>query len=199
MNVTGKTIPTTMAKISCGTLAAACLSIFLLSDSVADSGIRTAADASGPAQVEFLPPSGSGHTVILISGARGPDAYQPYAERIAAAGYYAVMLDGRDILSPDKQGGTRLEQAVTRARQSPHALPGKVGVIGFSQGGGGALAYATRRAFTVAVVVAYFPETAFIKPGGMNDFVGSFKVPVLAFAGEKTIFTIAVFFRPFRT
>ncbi|MGA2127551.1 MAG: dienelactone hydrolase family protein [Xanthobacteraceae bacterium] len=145
-----------------------------------------ASDADRPPEIALPPRSGQGRVVILISGSDGPEAYRAYAEKIAGLGYYAVVLDGRNIMSSDMQGAGRLQEAIERAQSSPHALPGKIGVIGFSLGGGGALAYAERLPDTVSTVISYYPLTAFIaKVTDMKTFVGKFRVPLLVFAGGQ--------------
>jgi dienelactone hydrolase len=158
----------------------------LVGSAAGAAGIRTQADADGPAQIAFPTPSKPGRVVVLISGKSGLDPYADYAEKISKLGYYAVLLDGNDIMSPDKQGGERLRKAIARAQGSANAVPGKVAVIGFSLGGGAALTYAARMPGYVSAVVVYYPETAFIsRVSDVKSFVGNFKVPVLAFAGGK--------------
>jgi dienelactone hydrolase len=150
-------------------------------------GVDNAGEAeSGPAEIDLPPPSGKGRVVMIISGTDGTSPYQEYAEKIAKLGYYAVLLNGKEIMSEDRQGGERLQNAIAKAQSSPSALPGKIAVIGFSLGGGGALAYAERQADTVSTVISYYPFTAFIaKVTDMKTFVGNFQVPLLIFAGGK--------------
>ncbi len=138
------------------------LALSVLAMPVGAAPIKTPADANGPAQAEIPPPSGKGRVVIVVSGALGPDYNEDYAERVAKLGYDTILLKGDDILSPDKQGGARLQQAIARAQGSSNALPGKVAVIGISKGGGGALTYATKLPDVVSVVVVYYPATAFL-------------------------------------
>jgi dienelactone hydrolase len=141
------------------------------------------------AEIDVPPPSGRGRVVLILSGVDGTNPYRDYAERIARLGYYAVIIDGREILSTDRQGGDRLQQTIAKAQGSSNAQPGKIAVIGFSVGGGGALAYAEQQPGTVAAVVVYYPDTAFIAAtGALDAFVGKFQVPVLMFAGAKDIF-----------
>jgi dienelactone hydrolase len=64
----------------------------------------------------------------------------------------------------------------------PHALPGKVGLVGFSLGGGQVLFYGSQMSDLVAVVVAWYPLTRFIDD--VSGFVGRLRVPVLMLAGE---------------
>ena len=69
------------------------------------------------------------------------------------------------------------------------SLPGKVGVVGFSQGGGELLQNATQWPDLVAVVVLWYPVTS-SSGTGISDvatFVREIKVPVLMFAGESDL------------
>lgn len=53
---------------------------------------------------------------------------------------------------------------IGQARKMPHALPGKVGLVGFSLGGGMALGYGpTVLSEQVAVVAAWYPMTSEFK------------------------------------
>jgi carboxymethylenebutenolidase len=140
-------------------------------------------------EIDLPPPSGSGRVVMILSGIDGTAPYKPYAEKVAKLGYDVVVIDGRQILSEDKQGGERLSKAIVAAQASPHAKPGKVAVIGFSLGGGGALTYAERQPDSVAAVIAYYPATSFIaKVSDMKSFVDKFQTPLLVFAGGKDKF-----------
>jgi dienelactone hydrolase len=145
--------------------------------------ISTAASPEGPAQTAYAPANQPGPIVIVISGNLGPALEQDYASEIARLGYYAVVLDGRDILTPGQDGAVNLRKAIDRAQRSPHAVPGKTAVIGFSRGGGGALVHASEMRELVSVVVAYYPTTSSAKNPG--SFVKRFQVPVLVLAGER--------------
>lgn len=137
-------------------------------------------------ETDLTPPSGRGRVVIILSGSDGPDGLKDYAAKIAALGYYTVLLDGKAILAVDRQGGTRLHDVIAKAQSSPNALPGKAAVIGFALGGGGALAYAEPDPASFAAVIIYYPATSFVdKFGGMKAVVTKFKVPLLAFAAAK--------------
>jgi len=156
---------------------------------MAAAGAHEAATAALASETDVAPPSGKGRVVVVLSGIDGPGPVQDYANKVAQLGYFTVLLDGNAILSEDRQGGTRLAQVIAKVQASPNALPGKVAVIGFAVGGGGALAYAEAQPNTVASVIAYDPVTAFIaKVGGMKAFVGNFKVPLLAFAAAQDKF-----------
>ncbi len=140
---------------------------------------------NSPAEICIPAPSGKGYVVIVISGEEGTIPYVDYAASIAKLGYYTVILDGKDILAGE-QGNGRLQRAIAKAQSSPDALPGKVAVIGFSMGGGGALSYAERQPDTISTVVAYYPATNFIaRLTDMQTYVGKFQVPALVLAGGK--------------
>jgi dienelactone hydrolase len=146
-------------------------------------------DENAFAEIDVAPPSGQGRLVLILSGIDGTDPYREYADKIANLGYYAVVIDGRDILSADQKGGDRLQKAITKALGSPKAVAGKIAVIGFSAGGGGALSYAERQPNAVSTVIAYYPATSFIaKVTNMKTFVGQFQVPLLVFAAGKDDF-----------
>jgi dienelactone hydrolase len=152
-------------------------------------GANKEGDENTSAEIEIAPPSEKGRVVLILSGIDGTAPYKEYAERIAKLGYYAVVIDGRDILSADQKGGDRLQKAITKALDSSNAIPGKIGVIGFSAGGGGALAYAERQPDAVSTIIAYYPATSFIaKVTDMKTFVGKFQVPLLVFAAGKDEF-----------
>jgi dienelactone hydrolase len=145
--------------------------------------VTTPAGLDGPTQTAYAPEQGAAPVVIVISGSTGPDTYQDYAADVADLGYYAVLLTGREMLNPGVDGVANLRAAIVRAQHSPHALPGKVAVIGFSLGGGAALANAAGMSELVSMVVAYYPFTSF--KAGPASLVRNFKVPVLLLAAER--------------
>ena len=148
----------------------------------AAEGLPTEAGADGPAQTAYAPQKLPAPVVIVISGQSGPTSYQSYAAALADLGYYTVLLAGRDILNPGKDGPVNLRKAIARAQQAPQALPGKVAVVGFSLGGGGALVHAVGWPDQVSMVVAYYPFTSFKAPP--TTLVKNFRVPVLMLAAE---------------
>jgi len=139
-----------------------------------------AAITAAQAQTEFTPPGGKGRAIVAVSGAMGAKAYEPAARKLASFGYDVFLLDGNTLVG-DK--GVGLKAAIDKAQQSPNALPGKVGAVGFSLGGGQVLGYAPRWSDQVAVVVVMYPLTSVFKD--IQATVGRIKVPVLMFAGEK--------------
>jgi dienelactone hydrolase len=136
-----------------------------------------------PWQQEFYPANGKGRVVVVVTGHTGPPNYAYYAKDIAAQGYYAVLVNGNDFWRKDLggRGQDLLRGVVARAQHSPHAIPGKAAVIGFSQGGGATLTWATRMSESVSAVVTYYPETKSIH--NPAAFVSKMNVPTLMFAG----------------
>jgi dienelactone hydrolase len=139
--------------------------------------------AAGFAQEEFAPPQGKGRVVVIPSGKSGPEHYKTVAKDIAALGYDAVLYDSNAMRNSN---GEALKTAIQQAQGMPHALPGKVAVVGFSAGGGLAIYYATQWPDLVAGVIAWYPATTFIKD--VPGWAGRLKVPVLMFAGESDKF-----------
>lgn len=132
------------------------------------------------AQEEIPPPAGKGRVVVVVSGQSGPTHYRDVATRIAALGYDAVLFDGNPM---EGTRGQALRAAIAQARQMPHALPGKVGLVGFSLGGAIVLGFGSGWSDQVAVVVAWYPATSPFKdlPGWARHLT----VPVVMFAGES--------------
>ena len=140
------------------------------------------AQDAGPQQQEFVPKSGNGRVVVIISGQTGMPGYAMTAQQIADAGFDVVLVDGNDFWIKDtSRAWSMVKGVITRAQAGPHALPGKVGVVGYSLGGASALTYAARMPELVATVVVAYPLTSFIKDP--PDFVAKIKVPVQMFAG----------------
>src|SRR6267142_1526169 len=117
-------------------------------------GIFSDRGPDGPAQTAYAPAKGPGPVVIVLSGASGQNSYHAYAGELSRLGYYSVLLDGNDILTRQQDGAANLKKAIDRAQRSPHALPGKAAVVGFSRGGGGALAHGANMPEEVSMVVA---------------------------------------------
>jgi dienelactone hydrolase len=144
---------------------------------------RAYAEDSLPSQKEYEPPNGKGRVVVVVSGHSGPDNYAYYAKDLAEKGYYAVLVDGNDFWVKRAGSEALLKGVITRAKQSPHALPGKVAVIGFSRGGASSLTYAARMQELVSAVVVSYPVTRHITDA--DAFVSQIKVPTLMFAGGR--------------
>jgi len=147
------------------------------------------ADLAG-AEEEFPPPQGKGHVVLVDSGHDGPAAYRFVAAAIAHLGYDAVLFNANTLApnmlaTSDATPGAALRAAIRKAQQMPHALPGKVGLVGFSQGGGQVLLFGSGMPDLAAVVIAWYPVTRPLSDAGyLARFVATMKVPVLMFAGD---------------
>ena len=142
---------------------------------------RAYADAPLPSQKEYEPVKGKGRVVVVVSGQTGPGNYAYIAKDFAEQGYYAVLVDGNDYWIKGGGGEALLKGVITRSQKSPHALPGKVAVVGFSLGGASSLTYATRMPDLVSAVVVYYPATYYIT--NPDNYVAKIKVPTLMFAG----------------
>lgn len=137
------------------------------------------------AQEEIPPPSGGkARLVVVLSGATGSGNYRTISSRIAALGYDVVLFDSNAIIK-GRQGRSLSEAtaaAIEQARKMPHALPGKVALVGFSQGGGMALGYGpTALTDQVAVVAAWYPQTSEFKD--VPGWAARVRAPVVMFAG----------------
>jgi len=131
------------------------------------------------AQKEIAPPSGKGHVVVFVSGIGGPNHDKALSEAIAALGYDVYVCDGRDMMETP---GPTLRSAIENAQQLPHALPGKVALVGVSLGGGFSLALGSSWPDLVAVDIVWYPATGFLSRS--HGFARQISVPVLMFAGE---------------
>jgi dienelactone hydrolase len=110
-----------------------------------------------PTQTVYLPKQ-PGPVVMVISGSSSSlyGHYHDVTKALADRGYYSVLLYGNEILR--REGGREaLESALGRARHAAEAVPGKAAVVGYSMGGGAALAFATRMPDSVSVVIAWYP------------------------------------------
>lgn len=146
------------------------------------SGLYTAASQEGPSQTAYIPPAGKGPGVVVLSGATGPRLYDPFSTALAKEGYYVVLLDGNEVRR-NTAGEEHLRKAIKRAQDAPHAISGKVAVVGFSLGGAMALWRAADMPESVSVVVLYYPSTSFVSDA--RDLARRFRVPILMLAGER--------------
>src|SRR3569833_2552088 len=103
---------------------------------------------------EFAPPTGKGRVVIMLSGQSGVESYRQIAGIVAASGYDVILLDTKSMMGTH---GQALRDTIATALQGEHALPGKVGFIGFSLGGGLAIEYGPGAGGRVAGVAAGGP------------------------------------------
>ena len=111
------------------------------------------------AQQEFQPPQGKGRVVVLASGAGGPAHCTTIARQIAELGYDVVLFDGNLMLGTHGDG---VKTVILDAQKMPHALAGKVALVGFSTGAGMSLYYGTQWDDLVAGAVLWYPANNFI-------------------------------------
>jgi len=137
----------------------------------------------GPPQEVFLPKAEKGPVVVVISGQSGTPRYRSYASQVAGLGYYAVLIDGNDILTRRQDGAGNLRKVVAKAQASPNGDPGKAMVIGFSLGGGGILAHAAAMPDLFTAAVAYYPSTSWSR--NLAGVIGRLQLPLLVLAGER--------------
>ena len=131
----------------------------------------------------FKPGAGKGPAVILLSGHR-PSTYRWYAMDVAKLGYTVMLVAGKDVSIHERDSADNLRKTIEEAQADSRVLRGKVIVIGFSLGGGGALAHAALLKDDVAGVVAYYPNIT--NPGFDAREAGTrVAVPTLILAGEK--------------
>ncbi len=135
------------------------------------------------AQQEFPPPQGKGRVVVLASGVSGPAHYTTVAREIAELGYDVVLFDGNLMLGTHGDG---VKTIIQQAQRMPHALPGKVALVGFSVGGGMCLYFAAQWPDLVAGEVLWYPMNNFIHD--VPGFASRLKVPLVVFAGAKDHF-----------
>ena len=132
---------------------------------------------------EFPPPQGKGRVVVLASGMSGPDHYVEVARDIAALGYDVMLFDGNAM---EGTHGAGVVAAINEAEQAPHGLPGKVGLVGFSLGGGMVLYYGAQHPDLAVGAVVWYPATVFIKD--VPGFADRLQMPVVMFAGGADTF-----------
>jgi len=70
--------------------------------------------------------------VVVVSGHDGAAVYRSFAAQIAQLGYDVVLFDANNIAGNESAA---LRIAIQQAQQMPHAIPGKVGLVGLSEGG----------------------------------------------------------------
>ena len=141
-------------------------------------------------QYEIFPPAGGkGAIVLVVSGYAGKDYFRSFSSKLAALGYYTLLMDGKDLIDPGRMGqiipgAENLQNAIAAAKSSPHATPGKVALVGFSIGGAGVLRYGSNLKDQVSAVVAYYP--AITTTGwDIKTLAAGLQTPVLLLAGGQ--------------
>lgn len=148
-----------------------------------------AAQTQEPKREVFAPASGNGAVVIVASGASGPKAYRDFSAKLAALGYYAVLIEGRDLFDMfdprSDRGATNLAKVIAESQSAPQALAGKVALVGFSLGGAGVLLRSSGAVGDkIAAVVAYYPTVTRL-PLDPAELAAALKAPTLVLAAGK--------------
>ena len=139
----------------------------------------------------YAPPSGTGPAVILLSGSGGTFPFRWYAQDVAKLGYTAVLVSGKEVCASSSSSCSRsdsesldaLRKTIAEAQRDKRVVAGKVAVIGFSLGGGGALVHAAPLAEAVSGVVAYYPSIS--KLPDIAQAASRVATPTLVLAGGK--------------
>lgn len=151
-----------------------------------------AAQPQGIQREVFAPAQGRGAVVVVVSGASGTAYYRDTASRLAALGYYAVLVDGTNVYKryppAGFDGAGVLQTLIAEARAAPQALPGKAALIGFSIGGAGVLVHGAAMKDQVAAAVVYYPAITSFGPD-IPALASRLQVPVLVIAGEQDRYT----------
>src|SRR5436190_71832 len=134
----------------------------------------------------FAPTTGSGPGVLLISGVSGTALYQDFGRAVADLGYTAILVSGKDVSNQPGESSENLRKILASIRSDSRVKPGKIAVVGFSLGGGGALLYASNQPETFSAVAAYYP--AVTRLPSIADTAMRVTVPTLILAGEKDKF-----------
>ena len=149
-------------------------------------------ESQGP-QYEIFPPVRSkGAIVVVVSGYSGPGLYRDFSSKLAALGYYTVLMDGKDLFDPGTLGlivpaAENLQTVIANSNSSPQAIPGKVALVGFSVGGAGVLAFGANLKDQVSAVVAYYPAITTMGKD-IKTLAAGLQTPVLLFAGIKDLY-----------
>ena len=145
-----------------------------------------------PSREVFAPPQGRGAVVVVVSGASGTAYYRDTASRLAALGYFVVLVEGTQLYKryppAGFDGAGVLQSLLDDASAAPHAVPGKAALVGFSLGGAGVLVHGAPLKDRVAAVVAYYPAITPLGPD-MRGLADRLQVPVLLIAGEQDRYT----------
>ena len=118
------------------------------------------AASAGHPPAFFESAAAKGPVVVLVSGIDGVEPYLEFGARLAALGFYAVLVDGRDTMVPPweppaPQGRAHLNAAIQAALSAPQASSSKALLAGFSLGGAAVLVHGAPMKDQVAAVVAY--------------------------------------------
>lgn len=142
--------------------------------------LLSCASLSGPER--YVPDSGHGPVVLMISGKTGTLLYGEFAERLAKAGYYVLLYNGNDF-PIDRPDACRTKiRDIIRDEIRLQGLTGKAAFIGYSLGGAVALSCAAGIPEEIAGIIAYYPATRLIPDH--HACVDRFRLPILVLQGE---------------
>jgi dienelactone hydrolase len=137
----------------------------------------------------FVPDTGRGVPLVMVSGFSGVAQYREHAQRLAQAGYLVALIDGKDVLfrageAFDPAGQRRLRAVLSEAVADPRAAQKKALLVGFSLGGGGVLQWGVAMDDMVARAAVFYPVVS--RPGqDMAKVAAEMRVPVLVFAAAQ--------------
>ena len=101
------------------------MKVAMLAAALAAFVVQALAQDTVLTQQEFVPKSGNGRVVVLVSGQTGPSGYVQSAQELADAGFDVVLLDANQLWIKDTQAAwTMRKGAITRAQTGSHAQPG---------------------------------------------------------------------------
>ena len=165
---------------------AAVLGYFLI---LADAGNAqgTALGQGNSANYELLTPQGAGPflAVVVMHGCDGvKENTRRWAARLVGWGYAALIVDsfrsrglsnicGNGGLLPPSVRAHDAIEAKNYLRSLPNFAKGRIGLIGFSHGGGAALAASTWSGAGFGAVVAFYPWCTANRPSNALVLIGS--------------------------
>lgn len=134
-----------------------------------------------------LPPGGSGPGVLLLHAWWGLTApFRAASDRLAAAGFVvlapdlfggetATTIDGAQALAQKRDAARehRATGALAHLRGQPGVQGAKVGLVGFSLGGGWASELASRYPDDVAAVALFYDDSG-LQPGTKAAVIGHY-------------------------
>jgi hypothetical protein len=75
----------------------------ILSAALVTFAVQASAQDAALTQQEFVPKSGTGRVVAMVSGQTGPANYAQSAQELADAGFDVVLYDGNQLWIRDTQ------------------------------------------------------------------------------------------------
>ena len=140
----------------------------------------------------YVPANGRGDPVVLVSGQTGVALYREHAARLADAGYFVVLVDGKDYLERsgagfDPAGRLRLRALIDETVNDPRSTQSRAALVGFSLGGGAVVQWALADSERVSRAVLFYPMIS--RPGqDMARAAADLRYPVLLLTGARDTF-----------